>query len=268
VPSKRRKINTGHFMNILKRIQMSIRWKLFFTLLTASVLGTFAVFPYVLTPETLKKITVSLWLFYPAQLIQAGLMYGICIFIGLFLAKKVGLGVPLLEDYFAGNTIGADRLWQLLKTGLMCGVLVGITIFVVDISCFARVTASLTQSFHPALWMRFLAAFYGGICEEILMRLFLMSTLVWLFFKLKKSALSIWLAIIITAILFGVGHLPMTARFVALSPVVILRALILNGIAGIPFGWLYWKNGLETAMVAHFTTDIVLYVVLLSLVLK
>jgi membrane protease YdiL (CAAX protease family) len=32
-------------------------------------------------------------------------------------------------------------------------------------------------------------------------------------------------------------------------------------IIGILFGWIYWKKGLEAAMVAHFSTDIVLHVI-------
>ena len=41
----------------------------------------------------------------------------------------------------------------------------------------------------------------------------------------------------------------------------ITRALLLNGIGGIVFGWLYWKRGLLAAMLAHFSADIVLHVV-------
>jgi hypothetical protein len=35
---------------------------------------------------------------------------------------------------------------------------------------------------------------------------------------------------------------------------------VLNGIGGIVFGWLYWRNGLESAMTAHFSADIVVHV--------
>jgi membrane protease YdiL (CAAX protease family) len=36
----------------------------------------------------------------------------------------------------------------------------------------------------------------------------------------------------------------------------------LNGLAGVAFGWLYWKRGLESAIVAHFSADIILHVLL------
>ena len=46
-----------------------------------------------------------------------------------------------------------------------------------------------------------------------------------------------------------------------LDTVVVLRTLLLNGIAGVVFGWLYWKRGLEMAMLSHFSADIVLHVI-------
>jgi len=41
---------------------------------------------------------------------------------------------------------------------------------------------------------------------------------------------------------------------------VVAAALLLNGIAGVDFGYLYWKRGLESAMIAHFCGDFVIYV--------
>ncbi len=46
-----------------------------------------------------------------------------------------------------------------------------------------------------------------------------------------------------------------------ITPEVIVVALALNGIAAVSFGYLYWKRGLESAMIAHFCADFVLYVV-------
>jgi membrane protease YdiL (CAAX protease family) len=69
------------------------------------------------------------------------------------------------------------------------------------------------------------------------------------------------LSIIAVSVIFGLGHLPATVQITPLTSVVIIRAIVLNGIGGIIFGWLYWKKGLESAILAHFSADIVLYVV-------
>lgn len=232
----------------------------------ASILGTCAVLPYALTPAVLDQLKVPLWVVVCGQLVQSTIMFAVLIFIGLFLAKRTGLGTPVLEDYFDGKTIALSRVLQLLKLGIACGIVVGIAIVVVDALCFSRVALSLMGVFRPAVWKGFLASFYGGISEEILLRLFLVTTLAWIFLKIRQSAWSMWAAIIVTAIVFGLGHLPMTASLITVTPVVVARAVILNGIAGMAFGWLYWKKGLETAMVAHFTTDIVLHVVVVAFV--
>ena len=54
--------------------------------------------------------------------------------------------------------------------------------------------------------------------------------------------------------------MPITSAITQITPLIIARAIILNGIGGIVFGWLYWKKGLESAMVSHFTSDMVLHV--------
>jgi hypothetical protein len=68
---------------------------------------------------------------------------------------------------------------------------------------------------------------------------------------------------LLAAVLFGLGHLPATlAAGLPLSGLVISRALVLNGLLGITAGWLYRSCGLGSAMLAHFSADILLHVVL------
>ena len=99
------------------------------------------------------------------------------------------------------------------------------------------------------------------------MRLGLFSLLAWLLGKISRtpegvpSPLAFWLANILVAVLFGVGHLPATAMLVPLTPLVVTRALLLNGLAALVFGHLYWKRGLESAMLAHFTADVFLHLI-------
>ncbi|ELZ32418.1 Abortive infection protein [Halogeometricum pallidum JCM 14848] len=73
-----------------------------------------------------------------------------------------------------------------------------------------------------------------------------------------------WAAILVSAILFGLGHLPALAQSVDLTPALIARTVLLNAVAGILFGWLYWRRSLEAAMVAHASFHVPL--VALSLV--
>ena len=89
-----------------------------------------------------------------------------------------------------------------------------------------------------------------------------MLVFVWIGVKLFKqtepSKIGIITSIFLAAVIFGLGHLPITASLTTITPIVIIRAIILNGIGGIVFGWLFWKKGLESAIIAHFTADIFL----------
>jgi membrane protease YdiL (CAAX protease family) len=109
-----------------------------------------------------------------------------------------------------------------------------------------------------ALWKRLLAGlFYGGINEELLLRLFLVSLIAWTFARgwRRRPVLAgpavMGAAILIAAVLFGLGHLPAAAMVGELTPQTVTRVLALNTLAGVVFGGLYWRRGLDAAMVAH-----------------
>ncbi|WP_414469701.1 CPBP family glutamic-type intramembrane protease [Methanobacterium sp. ACI-7] len=255
---------------------MKINWKLFIILLIASIFGTIAVFPYTLTLEAsiLQNLPVPLYVLLAGQIIQNTILLGFAIFIGLLLAKKVGLGLPVLEGWLEGKEV-KSYLKSILLISIGLGVLAGFLIIGLDyFFSFAGVTINITQaSINPPAWQGFLASFYGGINEEILLRLFLMTLLVWISFKIKKTGegkptnTGVWLAIILAAVIFGVGHLPAVMTITSLTPLVVIRTIVLNAAGGIIFGWLYWRKGLESAMISHFSADIVLHVILPFLVL-
>ena len=110
-----------------------------------------------------------------------------------------------------------------------------------------------------------------GIAEELQLRLFLLSLLALGLRGLGRLAganqrvllpvWAFWGANVIAAVLFGLGHLPATAALIPITGVVVVRAVVLNGTAALAFGWLFRRNGIETAMVAHFVADVVLLVI-------
>jgi hypothetical protein len=127
-------------------------------------------------------------------------------------------------------------------------------------------TATLTGIFGQLL----LGLLYGGIVEELLLRWGVMSLLVWLGWRVilrKEGSASpaiFWGAIIVAAVLFGIGHLPALANMVALTPLLVIRTILLNALGGILFGWLFWRRGLEVAMVAHAAAHVGFFVVNLA----
>jgi Mn2+/Fe2+ NRAMP family transporter len=62
------------------------------------------------------------------------------------------------------------------------------------------------------------------------------------------------------AILFSLAHLNTASQSgVTLNAVIVIRTIIINGAGGVLFGWLYWSYGLESAILAHLTADVVLH---------
>lgn len=100
------------------------------------------------------------------------------------------------------------------------------------------------------------------------MRFFFMTLLTLALVNLLRfpPAVGVWAAILLAALLFGVLHLPATRELAELTPLVVTRALLLNGIAGVAFGWLYWRKGLESAITAHIFADVLLYGLLPGLI--
>ena len=247
-------------------------WRVLWFLLIASLLGAAAAIPFVLEVfrpliENSPPIPIPLPLLIVIGVAENLLLLGVAIGVGLLLGRKVGLGAPLLESWLYHEQSPVN-LRDSLKSGALVGVVVGI-ILVLIILVFATHLPNLpfVKAAQAPIWKRLLVCFYGGIDEEVLTRLFLLTLFAWLglrFFQKQKARLStttFWIANIAAAVLFGLGHLPAVSRIMQITPELVVLALALNGIAAVSFGVLYWKRGLEAAMIAHFCADFVMYVV-------
>jgi membrane protease YdiL (CAAX protease family) len=244
---------------------LKTRTKLFFILWGAATISTILVLPYVFSvqSETLKKSDVSFRALILSAILQGGITFGISAFFGLLLAEKTGFQLPILKNLLKHKT---NNLGSTGMLSIMLGIIAGMSISILDKFIFPQ---SGLSSIKVPLWQRSLACFYGGISEEILMRLFLVSLIVFIGEKIftipEYHSIVVWAAIIITSVLFGLGHLPTTSAVVEITPIIITRAIVLNGIGGLIFGWLYWKKGFEFAIISHFSTDVVLHIIVSSL---
>ncbi|MFQ6059014.1 MAG: CPBP family intramembrane glutamic endopeptidase [Anaerolineae bacterium] len=244
-----------------------LTWKVFGVLMAGALVGLLAVLPYTLTlAGPLPPLPIPLWLLLILQTVQNLVLFAIAIGLGLWLGGKVGLGAPVLRGWLAGAPEARSRFQASLPLAIGAGVVVGVVILLLERIVFAPLLPeTLRAAPQPPPWQGFLVAFYGGINEELLLRLGVMTLLVWVGAKLTRreqpSAGVVWTANVLAALLFGAGHLPTLATLAPLTAIVVVRTLLLNGIAGVLFGWLYWRRGLLAAMVSHFSADIVLHVI-------
>jgi hypothetical protein len=240
-------------------------WKIFFWLMVASRLAAVASVPYIKTltrspPAPLSVILLGACL----QAVITAVLVGI----GLWTRESVELGASRLWAMPAGHKDGKRRFLTWLPLSVGAGIAVGIVLLQIDLVS-KHLTPAILQPPIPPPMQGFLAAFNGAINQELWMRLGVMTILVRVgMLKSPRSRPSlrlIWTANLLAALAYGTAHLRLAATIAPLNTAVVASVLLGNGLAGVVFGWLYWRVGLLAAMVAHWSTDIVLHVVIPSL---
>lgn len=253
-------------------------WKIFLVLWLAGVWAVIALIPYSLALQGAatagRALPIPLPVLLAISVAQNAVLLAIAIAAGLFFAYRSGLGLPILEGLFAHENV-TGRTKAILLPSIVLGVLGSLAIIALDAFVFAPLLRGQpgglalnvnAAALNPAAWRGFLASFYGGIDEEIFLRLFVMSLFVFLGKFVSHTAAGrptlavLWIANLLAAVLFGLGHLPATAALVPITPLIVVRAIVLNGVVGVACGYLYFTRGLEAAMLSHFSADIVLHV--------
>lgn len=189
------------------------------------------------------------------SLVQPAILTALALAVGAALAPRVGLGAPLIDAALAGRPVGLLLRRQLptavIGAAVVAAILLAYQQFVAPALTEGSAAGARLAAFELPLVTRLL---YGGIVEEVMTRWGLVSLFVWLLARRRDPvpATAYWLAIALAAALFAAGHLP--ALFLAAGdPPLGLVAAVLAGnfVPGLVFGWLYWRRGIEAAIVAH-----------------
>lgn len=193
-------------------------------------------------------------------LVNPALILAVAVVVGTVLYQKVHLTVPLIEK-LAGVNSGPVHASHILKFGISGGILSGLLLSLTGLVFYPFLPSEfieLGESLKPSLPARFL---YGGITEEILMRYGLMTLLVWIASKIFSGTkpMVYWIGIILSSIIFALGHFPIAYQAVADPSIGLLSYILIgNTIGGLIFGWLYWKKGLESAFLAHIFAHVIM----------
>lgn len=200
------------------------------------------------------------------SLIQQAIILSVAVLVGVVLASKVGLSSPVAEAAASGGDWISALKPQIIP-GIVGGLAGGVSL--------TLIAAVLKPFLSPEVLAR-LGEFgkvlplptrllYGGIIEELLLRWGLMTLLVWAAWRLfqkgreqPKPAFFVG-AILVSSLLFAIGHLPLAFMlFPEPTFALILFAIVANSAFGVIGGYLYWKKGLESAMIAHALTQVVM----------
>jgi membrane protease YdiL (CAAX protease family) len=252
--------------------------KVFLALFALGLPGVLSLIPTIMTqldmlpPEMVDMPTAVV---VPLLLLNPLILLAISVAIGVPLAHRVGLRSLVAEKVRHGAAI-----WPDLRPHIPLAFAAGIVFLLVTVGLdwiidpFANAEFIAEMPDEGDIFSRLLlGVFYGGIVEELMLRWGFMTLLVWLGWRLfqrgqglPKPAL-VWTAIVLAALLFGIGHLPGLASLVILTPILVIRTVLLNALGGLIFGWLFWRYNLETAMVSHAAFHIGLFVVNLGILL-
>ncbi len=208
-----------------------------------------------------KPLPLPIWAVSLISAVQSGGLLALAVWSGLSLAPRVGLRAPLFEAIAAATPPVAA-----LRPQWLAGVLGGLAAGAVLKALSALAPAPLAAA-APALDLPLAARLlYGGITEELLLRWGLMSALLWLFWRLlqrasgRPSTVCVAAAVVAAALLFGLGHLPAAAALTGgLTAPVVGYVVGANAVFGVLAGWLFWRFGLEAAMLAHAVAHLLLY---------
>ena len=127
---------------------------------------------------------------------------------------------------------------------------------------------------YPAVWKLLLASVDAGVQEEIFSRLFLITILSWLGGLIwqeqdgRPTHAVFWIAILITGLIFGWGHVDDKLVIPGIPFLNYFILMVVSTAYGIVFGWLYWKLGIECAILTHFAIDVMASVIVVPAILS
>ena len=240
-----------------RRRGMKKNLKYILFLLVFGIIGGYftAVYQLVILDEATKAVLLeqlpSLDLLIPITVLQT---VGYAVVLGLlgkFFAEKIGLW----------HSPSFDK--KGIITVVIVSVIGGLALILPDVFIFANFSDAIRESYNvkPTLEYFIASVTYGGVVEEVMLRLFFMSGIAFLLkFLSKKESVTegqLVIANIISALLFAAGHLPATVMTIGITPMIIFRCFLMNGGFGLVFGRLYRKRGIEYAMLAHAGVHIV-----------
>ena len=213
----------------------------FGTLIALSLLGVgsilFSSFPI------LKEFNIPKW----TILIQPLLLTVGFVFVGLYALRKTNFPFQF-KSY--------TELLEINRKGVLAGIVVALFLGILLLFIAPYLEALLPSylgEFDIALATKLL---YGGINEEIIMRLGVLSLAFYISIRFFGHHSSQILAIVLSSLLFALGHMPIL--FADGSPGLEAVSFVVgaNFLFGIVFGYLYVKFNLMTSMICHAATHL------------
>lgn len=244
-------------------------------LLAINILAGLAITPFALlfaqNNPTFPKFPLPLWL--AIHGIIYGVMAAIAIPFGLWLGTRVGLDAPVLRKLVRGDASELNPFRAAWGYALLWGLIGGVAVYAVAKAVPQEtIGQNINQEAVKAItsappWIPALASVGAGLSEETQFRYGVMALFVWIGCVItdtnRPGQLNVWLSNILATLPFSAMHI---ANLVAIggdiTPASLGFIFFGNGLIALGFGWLYWRYGIESAMLSHIAVDIVMKVLL------
>ena len=258
---------------------MSVKTRRFLILWLAGMAGVVsfllvdlnALIEMITLPEGTELPTITP-LFKVASLIQPSVLLALGVLAGVAFAPRVGLSAPV-ADAIAERT----DIWKAVRPQIVPGIIGGIAggLLILLIGYVSRfyLSADVVQKIDDfsALMPLLTKVLYGGITEELLLRWGFMTILVWIAWRVFQKRgtprpMFFILAIVFSSLVFALGHLPLAyLLFPGMDLTLAVFVITANSVFGLIAGFLYWKKGLECAILAHMVAHVVIYSAIVAL---
>lgn len=235
---------------------MIINWPLIIVLIGVSIPGVLIAMKrliYFLLPNNTDELKKRMTRF---AMLQTFFMVLVMSFAGAFLSLRTGLHAPLLEALLQGNAELSSFQAILLPTFLYS--LLGLIVFLV---LYYGVVASILDDHSFKVMANLRRALgvdgcvlYGGVVEEIIARWGLLNLIVFfaMLFAKQNSDMVIWIGIVLSGLMFGIGQVPAYLAAGCLSSRRLVYSILLLCLwQSFIFGFLFWQYGLISAIFAH-----------------
>lgn len=249
-------------MDITKNIKPSI---LLFSLGFLGVASIVPLIPLLLSLQS-AELPMSVEMIQVISVAQSSVLLLLMIWLGSIFSKKVSLSAPVIFALARSENVFNQLKPQILPAvvgGIAGGIFILLFLGVLS-SYLPPEFISAGEKLVPPWYTKML---YGGITEEILMRWGLMSFFVWASYRITQKvgseirSYNYVIAIFLSALIFGLGHLPVAFALSSEVTAPLLAYIILGNAAfGFIAGYLYWKRGLECAIAAHMIAHITMII--------
>ncbi len=219
-----------------------------FTLGLLGVLSTLPIVPRLLSLQS-SPPPMAVEMIQIISVAQSSLLLMLMVWLGSVYSKKVGLSAPLVFALFGSESI-SEKISSKVAPALIGGFLGGIVTSLFLATLSSHLPAEFLSNAEGLVLPWYTRILYGGITEELLVRWGLMSFFVWGTYRLTQKTGSgirdynYIIAIAASALIFGLGHLPIGFALSSEITLYLLAYIILgNASFGLIAGYLYWKYG-------------------------